>query len=89
MRHPRVAIGWNDQYIFLVEVDGRQRSLSVGMTFPELAAYMVKLGCQEAMNMDGGGSATLWVCGNVINSPSEGKERPCSNALVVVHRKAK
>ena len=89
MRHPRVAIGWNDNFIFLVEVDGRQRALSVGMTFPELASYMVKLGCKEAMNMDGGGSATLWVCGNVINSPSEGKERPGANALVVLHKKAK
>lgn len=85
-RHPRSALGWNDDYFFLVEVDGRQRS-SAGMTLPELAAYMVKLGCREALNLDGGGSATLWVFGNVMNSPSEGRERPAANALVVVQDK--
>ncbi len=84
MRHPRTAIGWNKDFFFLVEVDGRQSQLSVGMTFPELAAYMVKLGCEEAMNLDGGGSATLWVRGNVMNSPSEGRERPGANSIVVL-----
>ncbi len=84
MRHPRTAIGWNKESFFLVEVDGRQSQLSVGMTFPELAACMLKLGCEEAMNLDGGGSATLWVRGNVMNSPSEGHERPGANSLVVL-----
>lgn len=87
LRHPRSAIGWNKDYLFLVEVDGRQNNLSVGMSFPELANYLIKLGCDQAMNLDGGGSATLWVLGNVMNSPSEGQERPAANALVVVERK--
>ena len=87
LRHPRAAIGWNKEYVFMVEVDGRQSRLSVGMTFPELAAYMIKLGCEQAMNLDGGGSATLWVCGNVMNSPSEGEERPGANALVLLQKK--
>lgn len=84
MRHPRTAIGWNKEFFYLVEVDGRQSQLSVGMTFPELAACMLRLGCEEAMNLDGGGSATLWVRGNVMNSPSEGRERPGANSLVVL-----
>jgi exopolysaccharide biosynthesis protein len=46
----------------------------------------VKLGCEEAMNFDGGGSATFWVLGNVMNSPSEGQERPSANALVLVQK---
>ena len=87
MRHPRVALGWNKDFIFMVEVDGRQSNLSVGMSFSELATYMIKLGCEQALNLDGGGSATLWVCGNVMNSPSEGHERPGANALVLVQRK--
>jgi hypothetical protein len=86
LRHPRTAIGWNDRYLFLVEVDGRQLRLSAGMTLAELADYMVKLGCQEAMNLDGGGSATCWVSGRVVNSPSQGRERPAANALVVLRR---
>lgn len=90
LRHPRSAIGWNKDSIFLVEVDGRQNNLSVGMSFPELANYLAtKLGCDNAMNLDGGGSATLWVLGNVMNSPSEGQERPAANALVVVERRTR
>jgi hypothetical protein len=88
MRHPRSAFGWNKDYYFLVEVDGRQSNISVGMTFPELADYLVKIGCDEAMNFDGGGSATLWALGAVRNSPSEGDERPSANALVVMRKKA-
>ncbi|HEV2392522.1 MAG TPA: phosphodiester glycosidase family protein [Verrucomicrobiae bacterium] len=87
VRHPRSAIGWNKNFIFLVEVDGRQTEVSLGMTFPELADYLVKLGCDEAMNFDGGGSATLWALGDVRNSPSEGRERPAANALVVLKKK--
>jgi hypothetical protein len=86
VRHPRSALGWNRDHFFLVEVDGRQSQLSVGMTFSEFAEYLRKLGCEEAMNLDGGGSATLWVLGNVINSPSEGQERPGANALVVLRK---
>jgi len=87
MRHPRTALGWNKDFFFLVEVDGRQSNISVGMTFPELAEYLVQLGCEQAMNLDGGGSATLWALGNVRNSPSEGEERPSANALVAVRKK--
>jgi hypothetical protein len=87
VRHPRSAVGWNEEYIFLVEVDGRQRGLSVGMTVKELAEYMVKLGCSEAMNLDGGGSAALWVHGQIMNNPSQGEERGMGNALVIVQKK--
>jgi hypothetical protein len=85
-RHPRSAFGWSSRYFFMVEVDGRQ-SMSAGMTYSELAEYMVRLGCTDALNLDGGGSATLWVYGSVINRPSEGRERPSANALVVFQRK--
>lgn len=84
-RDPRTALGWNKQFFFLVEVDGRQRT-SAGMTFAELMTYMVNLGCDEAINLDGGGSATIWVYGHVMNNPSEGRERPAANALLVVRK---
>ena len=87
-RHPRTAMGWNSNTLFLVVVDGRQPGLSVGMTFPELAQYMAGLGCQEAVNLDGGGSASMWVLGQVVSSPSEGRERPGANALVLVRKPA-
>ena len=83
-QHPRSAVGWNDQFFFLVLVDGRQPDLSVGMTLEELAKTLAGLGCAEAMNLDGGGSATLWAEGKIRNSPCDGRERPIANALVVV-----
>ena len=89
VRHPRTAIGWNKDRFFMVAVDGRQRNLSVGMTYVELAEYMAKLGCAEALNLDGGGSTTCWVLGQVMNSPSEGHERNMANALVLVHKEKK
>lgn len=89
MRHPRSAFGWSQRYFFLVEVDGRQIDVSLGMTFQELTEYMLKLGCEYAMNFDGGGSAALWAFGDVRSSPSEGKERPSPNALVVVKKASK
>ncbi len=84
LRHPRTAVGWNESSLFFVIVDGRQPDLSVGMTYNELGNYMIKLGCDEAMNLDGGASATLWILGQVINSPSKGFERSVANALVLV-----
>jgi len=85
-RHPRSAIGWNQDSYFLVEVDGRQKDLSVGMTLDELSTFLVKLGCQEAMNLDGGGSSTLWYDGEVRNNPCDGYERTIANSLVVVRK---
>lgn len=83
-RHPRTALGWNDEQFILVVVDGRQEGLSVGMTYPELASLMKQLGCRHAVNLDGGGSSTLWLDGHVMNSPSDGRERPVANSLVIL-----
>lgn len=84
--HPRSAVGWNDTHLFLMLVDGRQPGLSVGMTLEELARTLRDLGCTEAMNLDGGGSATLWADGTIRNSPCDGQERPVANALVLARR---
>ena len=88
-RHPRAAVGWNQQYFFLVEVDGRQWDLSVGMSLDELSDYLVRLGCEQAMNFDGGGSATLWFAGEVRNSPCERAEREISNCLAIIKRESR
>jgi exopolysaccharide biosynthesis protein len=86
-RNPRTAIGWNDREFFMVVVDGRAPGLSVGMTFSELASLMLKLGCKDAMNLDGGGSSTLWLNGKVVNHPSsKGVLRQVANTLVLVQK---
>jgi hypothetical protein len=86
IRHPRTAIGWNKDYFFMVEVDGRQSDVSLGMSLEDLANYLARIGCEYAMNLDGGGSSTLWFMGHVMNSPSEGRERPAANALVLIRK---
>ena len=88
MRHPRSAMGWNNQYYYFVQADGRQPRYSMGMSLREMANYFVSLKCESAINLDGGGSCTTWFAGNIVNSPSQRRERAAANALVVV-RKAK
>jgi hypothetical protein len=87
-QHPRSAIGWNDEYYFLVSIDGRQGRKSVGMTLDEFARELVKIGCQQALNLDGGGSATLWFEGKARNFLCDGFERDIANALAVVEKKS-
>jgi hypothetical protein len=81
-RHPRSALGWNEKFFYIIQVDGRHPN-SVGMTLDELAQYMMKIGCTEVMNLDGGGSATFWVNGRVVNEPADRVERPIANALLI------
>jgi Phosphodiester glycosidase len=87
-RHPRAAIGASRGHLFLVVVDGRQPELSAGMTLAELGNYMQKLGCELALSLDGGASATFWYQGKVLNSPSSGADRPIANGIAVVARPA-
>ena len=83
-RHPRSALGWNRQALYLVAVDGRMPGWSDGLKIPELAEFMRKeLGCTEAINLDGGGSTSLWFDGEIRNAPADGEERPIANALLV------
>ena len=83
-RHPRTAIGQlADGRILMVVVDGRQPGYSTGMTTFEMALTMVRLGAVRAMQLDGGGSSTLAFDGTVLNSPSEGRERPIGTAVML------
>lgn len=83
-RGPRSAVGQRaDGGILLVTTDGRQPGYSVGMTNFELALTLVRLGAVRAMALDGGGSSTLAFEGTVLNSPSDGRERAISNALLL------
>jgi len=90
-RNPVVAIGISrdGRKALLAEIDGRQPRLSIGLTQPQLAAYMQWLGADQAMAFDSGGSATMVVrfpwraFPSVMNSPSDGRERPVANALLV------
>jgi hypothetical protein len=83
-RAPRTAVGQRaNGEVLLVTTDGRQPGYSVGMTNLELAHALVRLGAVRAMALDSGGSSTLAFEGTVLNSPSDGRERPVSTALML------
>ncbi|MDF9877240.1 phosphodiester glycosidase family protein [Cellulosimicrobium cellulans] len=81
---PRTAVGVVDEnHLVLVVVDGRQEGYSRGVTMTELAGIVQDLGATTAYNIDGGGSSTLYFDGEVVNSPSQGRERATSDVLYV------
>jgi hypothetical protein len=83
-RGPRTAVGQRaDGGIVLLATDGRQPGLSVGMTNFELAQALVRYGAVRGMALDGGGSSTIAFEGTVLNSPSDGRERAVSTALML------
>lgn len=81
-RAPRTAAALTkDNHLLLLTIDGRQSKLSVGMTLKELAQTLKKLGADDAVNLDGGGSARMVVRGFTMSNPSE--KRPISNGVIV------
>ena len=89
-RHPRTAVGFNkdNTEIIFVTIDGRNKNY-IGATQTELAKIMMELGAYNVINLDGGGSTTMGVDflqnGNieVVNFPSDGKQRPIVTGLGV------
>ena len=82
-RNPRSALGFNDEKLFLIAVDGRQPGYSMGMTLYQMADFFRDLGIKHAINFDGGSSSTLWALGKVVNSPSHGYERRIFNVALI------
>ncbi|HEY1728073.1 MAG TPA: phosphodiester glycosidase family protein [Candidatus Baltobacteraceae bacterium] len=75
--------------LYLIAVDGRDPSLSIGLTRPEFGALMVGLGASDGMAFDSGGSSTLVArrlgetLTSLLNMPSDGSERPIADGLFV------
>ncbi len=84
--HPRTAVGisGNGKILYFVVADGRRTGVP-GMTLAQLARFMTdKLHVCSAVNLDGGGSAAMWVRDRIVNRPSDGVERPVGDHLAVV-----
>ena len=90
-RHPRSAIFTKkDGTTVFLTVDGRSKGNADGMTIPELAQLVKALGAKDAINLDGGGSTTLWTKGaGIVNYPCDNRrfdhegERSVSNIIYV------
>ena len=90
LRHPRTMLGADARgAIWLVTVDGRQPGYSVGVSMPELQTLARALGLVGALNLDGGGSTTMVVKGEIRNRPSDATgPRTVSDVLLVRPRPA-
>lgn len=92
LKHPRSAICIRKKEIWLVAVDGRHKE-ATGLNLNELSQFLLSCGCQQAINLDGGGSTTLFLNTNkfngIVNHPSDNKkfdlegERPVANILFI------
>ncbi|MFE6039957.1 phosphodiester glycosidase family protein [Streptomyces sp. NPDC056452] len=84
-RNPRTLAGVDaDGRTVLVTADGRSTD-ALGLSIPESAAVARALGLRAAVNLDGGGSTTMVVDGEVINDPSDATgERPVGDALLIL-----
>ncbi len=88
---PRTAVAFNEDTIWFILADGRQRGYSEGLGIPELAELALALGATDGLALDGGGSVTLAVERDgevqVLNSPIHGRmplfERPIGNHIGV------
>lgn len=69
-RHPRAAIGVDGERLIAVVSEGRAPD-EAGLTLAELAVLMAGIGAEAAINLDGGGSASLVVGGRLVNRPRE------------------
>lgn len=85
-RHPRTGVGVTASgKVLFVTVDGRQSGYSIGMDTVDFAHEFKRLGAVEAINLDGGGSTTMVVRGQVVNRPSGGSQRRVGHALLVLN----
>jgi hypothetical protein len=83
-RYPRCALGVADGELLAVSCDGRRSGVDAGLELGELARLMVSFGAQEAINLDGGGSATLVHRGHLLNRPYSNEDQPAPESRPVV-----
>ena len=83
-RYPRCALGVGDDELLAVCCDGRRSGVDAGLDLGELARLMISFGAREAINLDGGGSATLVHRGHLLNRPYSNYDQPAPESRPVV-----
>ncbi len=87
-KHPRTALCLKQKSLLLITIDGRHFEAK-GATLPELQNFLKSQGCIDAMNLDGGGSTTMWMNNKVVTCPSDNQafdnmgERKVANVLLI------
>lgn len=77
--YPRTAVGMvkPNEYVLLVTDTGKY----TGLNHWDMVKIFQSYNCKYAYNLDGGGSATLYYNGKVMNKLIGGSERPCGDFL--------
>jgi hypothetical protein len=83
-RHPRCALGVSDDELLAVCCDGRRSGVDAGLDLAELARLMISFGARDAINLDGGGSATLVHRGHLLNRPYSDDDQPAPESRPIV-----
>ena len=83
-RYPRCALGVSGDELLAVCCDGRRSGVDAGLDLGELARLLVSFGAEEAINLDGGGSATLVHRGHLLNRPYSNEDQPAPASRPVV-----
>ena len=83
-RHPRCALGVCERELLAVACDGRRTGVDGGLDLAELARLLISFGAVDAINLDGGGSATLVHRGHLLNRPYSSQDQPAPESRPVV-----
>jgi hypothetical protein len=83
-RHPRCALGGCERQLLAVACDGRRTGVDGGLDLAELARLLISFGAVDAINLDGGGSATLVHRGHLLNRPYSSQDQPAPESRPVV-----
>lgn len=91
-KHPRTVVALRGQNLIFMTIDGRNKQ-SHGVTLFELSRLLKWYACDAAMNLDGGGSTTMYIKdqpdNGVVNYPSDNKkfdhhgERSVANIIYI------
>jgi exopolysaccharide biosynthesis protein len=83
-RYPRCALGIGGGELLAVCCDGRRSGVDAGLELAELARLLISFGADDAINLDGGGSATLVHRGHLLNRPYSNVDQPAPESRPVV-----
>lgn len=78
------ALGRSSTELLAVCCDGRRSGVDGGLDLRELARLLISFGAEEAINLDGGGSATLVHRGHLLNRPYSNQDQPAPESRPVV-----
>lgn len=86
-RHPRTCLCETKESVVFITIDGRKKEAE-GMSLIEAQKFLLTIGCIDAINLDGGGSTTMWFQDiGIVNFPSDKSgERPVSNVLLITNK---